>query len=331
MFKKQYLISLFVGLSLLLVLSGCGGSSTANPSSRCTDSDGGLNYDVAGVTSVEDSGVKTTYTDYCRTNSNLGEYNCISDNHYSGMTAYECPSGVCQNGACAASAASCSNGIKDGSETGVDCGGTCANKCGVGAGCSGASDCQSNVCTGGVCIASCAVSTYCNFNNLTQKNSDCSSTFLQTCVNGCSNGACTTAPVIPSCIDTDPSQDILVKGSVIASSVTDYDTCANVTLIQFSCNSQNQSSFSMSDCPAGNYCFDGACTTVQPPPPTCSDTDGGANLAVRGITSSTAEIRTDTCVGSSITEYYCLENTVLSISIPCVLSGYTNCVNGACV
>jgi hypothetical protein len=46
----------------------------------------------------------------------------------------------------------CSDGTLDGTETDVDCGGSCSTKCGSGKNCSVASDCTSNVCKGnGTC------------------------------------------------------------------------------------------------------------------------------------------------------------------------------------
>jgi hypothetical protein len=41
--------------------------------------------------------------------------------------------------------------IKDGSESAVDCGGWCNQKCGVGGACLANSDCISGVCTSGLC------------------------------------------------------------------------------------------------------------------------------------------------------------------------------------
>jgi hypothetical protein len=45
-------------------------------------------------------------------------------------------------------AATCTDGVQNGNETGVDCGGPCspAKKCGVGAGCSAATDCSTGYC-----------------------------------------------------------------------------------------------------------------------------------------------------------------------------------------
>ena len=45
---------------------------------------------------------------------------------------------------------SCDNGIQDGDETDVDCGGSCADQCGTGQGCGGPDDCQSGECGAGM-------------------------------------------------------------------------------------------------------------------------------------------------------------------------------------
>ncbi len=64
----------------------------------------------------------------------------------------DCGSGNCSGGVCAAPVYDCFNGVKDGNETGVDCGGTdCAAKCLIGAICTLGSDCASGVCTSGIC------------------------------------------------------------------------------------------------------------------------------------------------------------------------------------
>ncbi|MFO0758037.1 MAG: DNRLRE domain-containing protein [Byssovorax sp.] len=59
-----------------------------------------------------------------------------------------CVSGVCLNGVCANPA--CNDHAKNGTETDVDCGGSCP-PCADGGGCGAASDCQSGVCLGGSC------------------------------------------------------------------------------------------------------------------------------------------------------------------------------------
>ncbi len=65
-----------------------------------------------------------------------------------------CPSGVCLEGLCQAS--SCTDTVKNGGETDVDCGGSCG-PCNPGAGCGSSADCTTLVCVAGSCQpASCA-------------------------------------------------------------------------------------------------------------------------------------------------------------------------------
>ena len=71
------------------------------------------------------------------------------------MDADDCVSGVCIDGACAAP--TCADEVRNGSESAVDCGGSC-QQCPDGQGCNGAADCASGVCAGNAeCVpASCA-------------------------------------------------------------------------------------------------------------------------------------------------------------------------------
>ncbi|MBL8951862.1 MAG: peptidase, partial [Myxococcaceae bacterium] len=46
---------------------------------------------------------------------------------------------------------SCSNGIEDGTESDIDCGGSCPTKCGLHRACAVGADCTSGTCTLGVC------------------------------------------------------------------------------------------------------------------------------------------------------------------------------------
>ncbi len=68
-----------------------------------------------------------------------------------------CPAGSVQLAAGTATSdtvcSSCSDGLKNASETDVDCGGTCVAKCGMGKTCSAGADCTSGQCISGVCSA----------------------------------------------------------------------------------------------------------------------------------------------------------------------------------
>jgi hypothetical protein len=70
---------------------------------------------------------------------------------------FDCRSGICRDGRCAPSAASLdgspTDGVKNGDETDVDCGGSRAGKCADGRSCEVAGDCTSAVCKGGTCAA----------------------------------------------------------------------------------------------------------------------------------------------------------------------------------
>jgi hypothetical protein len=64
--------------------------------------------------------------------------------------------GTCQGGSCVAAAdlpLTCSDGIKNGNESDIDCGGSCG-RCQITGGCTGPNDCASAYCVSGTC-ASC--------------------------------------------------------------------------------------------------------------------------------------------------------------------------------
>ncbi|MDC0676804.1 hypothetical protein [Sorangium atrum] len=63
----------------------------------------------------------------------------------------DCESGVCTNGSCMIP--TCSDGIKNGLEAGVDCGKLWCPRCPVGGGCETGADCLSSVCWSGTCQA----------------------------------------------------------------------------------------------------------------------------------------------------------------------------------
>ena len=60
-----------------------------------------------------------------------------------------CPGGECRGGRCRP--VSCFDGIRNGAETDVDCGGTCVVRCQEGRRCLSRSDCLTGYCPGGTC------------------------------------------------------------------------------------------------------------------------------------------------------------------------------------
>jgi len=79
--------------------------------------------------------------------------NLDTDPRNCGSCGHKCPAGEsCRNGHCKPAPASCTDGVKNGDETDVDCGGSCS-PCANGTNCLVNSDCQSGVCSGGTCAA----------------------------------------------------------------------------------------------------------------------------------------------------------------------------------
>lgn len=85
-------------------------------------------------------------TNGCETNTAIDPNNC-------GGCGHACPGGEpCVNGVCQPT---CADGIKNGTETDVDCGGGTCPACANGKTCNVDSDCQSGFCNNGVCAPPC--------------------------------------------------------------------------------------------------------------------------------------------------------------------------------
>ncbi len=110
--------------------------------------------------------------------------------------------------ACGGKPVSCTDGIQNGSETGIDCGGTCV-PCDLGMGCSTPKDCKSLVCTEAVCSMPPNATCSDGIHNGIETDVDCGGG-CPACANGkicrgfsdcasvvCSEGRCTP----PSCTD----------------------------------------------------------------------------------------------------------------------------------
>lgn len=113
-------------------------------------------------------------------------------------TDEDCASGVCSSGVC--QAPTCSDGWRNGGETGIDCGGPDCAPCSAGRGCTGDGDCQSGVCRSRTCQA-------------------------PTCSDGAVNGQETAADCGgPDCVPCDAGRNCLA-GSDCTSGVCAQGTC----------------------------------------------------------------------------------------------------------
>jgi hypothetical protein len=171
-----------------------------------------------------------------------------------------CPGGICQANNCAPS--SCADGMKNGSETAVDCGGPC-KACVDGSPCKVAGDCKSHVCTNGVCKApNCSDKVA----NGAESDVDCGG-FCPACITGetcqvdadCQGGVCSGAICqAPKCNDGKKN-----------GSETDVD-CGKGCV---RCG-DGKACGDGDDC-AGGACVSGVCCTPQSMSITCSAKCGG--------------------------------------------------------
>jgi len=122
----------------------------------------------------------------------------------------DCASGVCAEGSGGkrCQAPTCSDGIKDGDETDVDCGGGTCGKCSETKGCTVRDDCSTDVCKSGVCVVP-----VCNDGETNGSETDvdcggpdcprCASTKACTTADDCASGVCTdNVCKAPTCTDS---------------------------------------------------------------------------------------------------------------------------------
>jgi hypothetical protein len=93
----------------------------------------------------------------------------------------DCVTNMCTGGICQAGA-SCNDGIRNGQETDVDCGGPVCQPCADGRLCQLNRDCSSNMCSGGICAA--AASCNDGIKNGQETDVDCGGPKCSPCLNG---------------------------------------------------------------------------------------------------------------------------------------------------
>ena len=129
---KSGALILVRGGTTFVAVSGDSGGSNGGSSSGDTNGstgDAGASSGAGNGTSGNEQRGDLTTDDPCKENS-------------------ECASGVCE-GVCISP--TCSDGVRNGNERAVDCGGSCLAGCGTGTSCEDGSDCVSGRCTNKVC------------------------------------------------------------------------------------------------------------------------------------------------------------------------------------
>ena len=169
---------------------------------------------------------------------------------------------------------SCSDGLHNGDETDVDCGGAvCGTACDDGLACGASSDCTSRVCDGGVCVApSCSD----GVRNGGEAGVDCGAVCVAGAGSACSAGTgCTT--------HADCASGVCHGGVCV--SPTCYDGVRNGVEADVDCGGPECASTCSAGrtCSAGSDCASGVCdgASLMCQPPTC--TDGVRNGGESGV------------------------------------------------
>ncbi len=323
-----------------------GGTTTSEE--FCKDSDGGNNIYVKGTLTdkndYQTKGSILTHEDFCLTKS-TGDY--ITEFYCSGVyqdsSFISCPNG-CSDGACVQSAGNlfCNDsdgkniyvkGITTGNfnpesiRTEVD---SCQQYDGVFEGSYQYHDVSS--CTGDVCFV--------KESWADGGGNGCNLDFLN-CPNGCSDGACVQTEGTPTCTDDPyygPKGDGPHYSDYCTNDKTDWaPSDSGTNLVKLTCSDGNRGA-SLYTCPKGCVNGEGDSCYAGVPAETCTDSDGGVNLDVKGTTTSgiagTPDPVTDFCDTlnannpNGLTEGYCGNDGLRGQASFICPNG---CVDGACV
>jgi hypothetical protein len=207
----------------------------------------------------------------------------------------------------------CINGVKDGTETAIDCGGSCPTKCADGQACVANSDCANGFCDANKCAAaSCTDGVL----NGSESAIDCGGT-CPGCVNGkacTSNGDCTSHGCVASICQPPTCDDKVMDGAEVdvdCGGTSGCPACADGML----CNQD-------SDC-TGAICGPASVVYGQTPvnrcfPATCQGDaghvcgqSGACELCANGQPCSTnADCLTKTCVAAACAAEDCTNNVL---------------------
>lgn len=218
-------------------LSGASGTTSGDVS----------NVSVACAATPPVCGGGTTLCGGVCVNTQTSASNC-------GVCGNQCSSGVCGAGAC--QAASCSDGVKNGAETAIDCGGGTCAACAAGKSCAVGSDCSSGVCSAGVCqTAACSDSV----KNGAETDVDCGGGSCAACGTG---KACSVA--------ADCTSNVCFGG--VCQAATCSDSVKNGAETGVDCGGGSCASCGVGvACNMGSDCSSGVCSGHVCQAPTCTD------------------------------------------------------------
>ncbi len=258
----------------------------------CTSTDGGDPF----VKGTANDGRGHTATDACAGGNELVSYKCSSWGNTQFMPNFVCPKG-CKDGAC----------IKDQPKS------TCTDTDGgkdyfVAGRVNTVNKIRDTIDSGAyfdVCSNNVLKEMYCASATNSRALSE-----NYNCPNGCKDGACVKEQPKPTCTDSDGGKDYFVKGTAqdSTSPILLTDVCEkNGQLAEMSCDGTGRVVTELHACPNG--CKNGACVKEQPKS-TCTDSDGGQDLNIKGTTigkwSGEQGSYVDYCKDDSeLAEYFC--------------------------
>ncbi len=134
----------------------------------------------------------------------------------------------------------------------------------------------------------------------------------------------TTIPVL--CFDSEPDNDLEIKGTVSIGGKSFVDACASATTVEkYSCVNNGVQSENLS-CSESEICSDGICTVVEQP--SCVDLDE-FNYFLKSEVVAGGQSYADICTSpDTVKEYYCKDNVVRNIIKNCPVG--STCTDGAC-
>ncbi|MFH1521193.1 MAG: hypothetical protein ABID61_06110 [Candidatus Micrarchaeota archaeon] len=286
---------------------------TSVPRRYCTDSDSGEDYYEKGTT----RNTTLQLTDACVA-SILWERYCKTDKSI-GLEMYTCPNG-CTNGECKIE-------IEPYPPVGTTCIDNDDGKDYYEKGTTVSTSASGRTVLTDACVVGILWERYC-------KSDDSIGLETYTCPNGCTNGECNSASAV-ICVDSDdddsgpvdPDSYYETGTTTLTSSPASHDWCNPTThkITEYYCPTLSTRDSTTYTCPYGCDAINDRCNPA-PLTTTCSDTDGGSNVNVKGTATKGTLVYTDTCSGNNILEYYCEDGDLYELTQSCTYG----CNNGEC-